>query len=138
MMELKQILKIPATFFYKMLVDPVLYDVQRYKGHPVTLDQLQDTQYVRKMSNNDDNLITITKIVPNRSYHYTSEVDTTKTCISYDLKPLNDGSFELTYSEEIATTGLWDQTKTKLKETLMDNLHKRNLRRVWNQIEESY
>ena len=138
MMELKQILKIPATFFYKMLIDPVLYDVQRYKGQQVTLDQLQDMQYVRKTANNSDNLITITKIVPNRSYHYTSEIDAVKTCISYDLKPLDEDSFELIYSEEIATTGLWDQTKTKLKETFMDKLHKRNLRLVWNQIEESY
>ncbi|MFD1672977.1 DUF3284 domain-containing protein [Agrilactobacillus yilanensis] len=137
-MELKQVLNIPTTFFYKMLIDPVLYDVQRYKGQSVRLDQLQGLQYIRKMSNNEDNIVTITKVVPDRSYHFTSEVEAVKTAVSYDLKPLNDQSFELTYSENIVTSGLFDRAKEKLKETFLDNMHKRNLRRIWNQIEESY
>lgn len=137
-MEIQRIFKIPTTFFYKMLVDPVLYDVQRYRNQQVSLEELQGMQYVRKTSGNSDNVITITKVVPDRSYHFISEVDSVKTAVHYDLKALDPESFQLTYSENIMTNGFFGQVKEKIKETLMDNLHKRNLRRVWHQIEESY
>lgn len=137
-MQLKQILNIPSAFFYKMLIDPVLYDLERYQGHKVGLNQLQGLSYARKTSGNTDETITITKVVLDRSYHFTSQVGATKTAISYDLKPLNDQSFELTYSEKVATNHFWDLAKEKMKQTLSDSLRKRILKQQWNQIEQSY
>ncbi|GAF40386.1 hypothetical protein FC83_GL000728 [Agrilactobacillus composti DSM 18527 = JCM 14202] len=137
-MELKQVLKIPATFFYSMIINPVLYDASRYTGHRVRVDQLQGMQYTRKTSENNDDKITITKVIPNRNYTYTSEIGSAKTAVSYVLKPIDAESFQLIYSEKTAATSLWDRSKEKVRQFMSDNLRKRNLRRIWNQIEESY
>ncbi|MCD2255163.1 DUF3284 domain-containing protein [Agrilactobacillus fermenti] len=137
-MKIKQIMNIPANFFFKTLVDPVIYDLKRYKGRDYQVSELQGLSYIRKTADNQDNKITIIKVVPNQKYSFMSQVGGLRTAISYQLKTIDPKHFELTYSETTASTSVFERTKHRIKQVVADTLKKQSLRKVWTQIEQSY
>ncbi|WP_125607052.1 DUF3284 domain-containing protein [Lapidilactobacillus bayanensis] len=138
-MKIKQKLNIPANFFYHKVVDSVLYDIRTQTGETLSEAQLEGYSYIKQFTKSTSARITVTKLVPDESYHYTTHSNQSDFDVKYDIKQLCEKEIEVTYQEEVASKGgFMRQMNDVLVGSILGYVRRRNFKKMLLQIEASY
>jgi len=136
--KIQQVLNIPASFFYHKVIDSVLYDIKAQTGETPTEEQLADYSYVKQFTKTTSARLTITKLVPNEAYYYTTSTNQSEFKVKYDIKALADNKTEVTYQEQVVSEGYMRQMNDMLVGTIMGFMRRKNFKKMLTQIEQSY
>lgn len=138
-MKIKQKLNIPANFFYRKVVDSVLYDIRTQTGETIPEDQLEGYSYVKQFTKTTSARITVTKLVPDQAYYYTTHSNQSDYDVKYDIKSLGEKKTEVTYEEVVNSKGGFiRQMNDLLVGTILGFVRRRNFKKMLLQIEQSY
>lgn len=138
-MKIKQKLNIPANFFYRKVVDSVLYDIRTQTGDTISEDQLEGYSYVKQFTKSTSARIKITKLIPDVAYYYTTHSNQSDFDVKYDIETLGEKEIEVTYQENVASKGgFMRQMNDVLVGSILGFVRRRNFKKMLLQIEESY
>lgn len=137
-MKLTQTLDIPASYFYRKIIDSVLYDIRSQTSETVDEEHLEGYTYLKRFSKTAAARLTITKLVPNRAYHYETKTSKSTFRVSYDFKDVDERKTVLNYEEKVISKGFMQQLNDLLVGTIMGFFRRRNFKKMLQQIEASY
>lgn len=138
-MKIQQKLNIPTNFFYRKIVDSVLYDIRTQTGDTISEDQLEGYSYIKQFTKTTSARITITKLIPNEVYYYTTHSNQSDFDVKYEMKSLNAHQTEVIYQENAKTKGGFiRQMNDMFVGSILGFVRRRNFKKMLLQIEASY
>ncbi len=138
-MKIQQKLNIPANFFYRKVVDSVLYDIRTQTGNTISEDQLEGYSYLKQFTKTTSARITVTKLIPDRAYYYTTHSNQSNFEVKYDIEKLSDKEIKVTYEENVESKGgFLRQMNDVLVGSILGFVRRRNFKKMLLQIEASY
>lgn len=137
-MEIVKELNIPAAFFYDKVIESVLFDIHKATGKKVNRKQLNDFEYVKEFSKNSRAKIKIEKAIENTSYHFRTSTIRNDYLVEYEIKPLNDKSCEIHYTETMESFGFLQKFNDLLLGTVLGFFKKKRFKQMLLMIEQSY
>ncbi|WP_125767555.1 DUF3284 domain-containing protein [Lapidilactobacillus wuchangensis] len=137
-MKIEQTLNIPPTYFYRKVIDSVIYDIRSQTKQDINEDQLEGFSYTKQFTKTTAARLTITKLIPNESYHYETASSKSTFKVSYDMKATADNKTDVVYEEKVISNGWMQQMNDLLVGWIMGRLRRRNFKKMLTQIEESY
>ncbi|KRM80000.1 hypothetical protein FC84_GL000703 [Lapidilactobacillus dextrinicus DSM 20335] len=138
-MKIQQKLNIPTNFFYRKIVDSVLYDIRTQTGDTISEEQLEGYSYIKQFTKTTSARITITKLVPNEAYYYTTHSNQSDFDVKYEMKSLGNHQTEVIYQENTQSQGGFiRQMNDVLVGSILGFVRRRNFKKMLLQIEQSY
>lgn len=138
-MELVRKMKVPADFFYGIIVNSVLSDIQLQTEKEVSESELKGFEYVKTFSKQAKATIQIKDITKDKFYQYRTSSTKHVFLVTYDIQKLTDDSFELHYSEKMESYGGFLQKLNDASVGIVWSwLKKKKFKEMLNQIEASY
>lgn len=137
-MKIVTTLNIPDSYFYRKIIDSVLYDIRSQAKESVDEEHLEGFSYVKQFTKTTAARLTVTKLVPNQAYHYETESNKTSFKVSYDIKALADNKTEVIYEERVSSNGWMRQMNDLMVGWILGWMRRRNFKKMLVQIEESY
>lgn len=137
-MEIIKKLNIPAPFFYKKMIDSVIFDIRKHTGKSVTKNQLDQFEYVKKFSKSSRAKIKVEKIVENSSYHFRTSTTKNDFKVHYDIIPIDDQSCEIHYQEEMESFGVLQKLNDAALGIILGYFKKRQFKKMLENIEKTY
>lgn len=137
-MELKETLRVPATFFFNKIADSALYDVQRHTGKRITRKQLKNFEYIKQFNKNSRAKIKIDDFLEDEKYAFTTSTNKNTFKVSYAIQPLDEKSCKVIYRETMKSYGFLQKINDNTVGLIWGFLRKRRFRSMLKQIEGSY
>ena len=137
-MEITKKLNIPAEFFYRKIVDSVLYDVQDATGKTLKENQLKNFEYIKKYQNGDSARITITEVKPNEAYAFETATQRNDFSAGYTIYAINEQQCEVKYRETMSSKGTVQMLNDMIVRVLLGFMKKRQFKKMLEMIEQSY
>lgn len=137
-MEIIEKLNIPAPFFYRKIIDSVLFDIRKHTGKSLTKNQLDQFEYVKNFSKNSRAKIKVEKIVENSSYHFRTSTTKNDFKVQYDIIPIDDQSCEIRYQEKMESFGILQKLNDAVLGIILGYFKKRQFKQMLKNIEKSY
>lgn len=137
-MEIVKRLNVPATFLYEKVIDSVLFDIRKQTGKSLTKKQLNNFEYVKEFSKNSKAKIKIEKHVENQSYHFRTSTTRNDYLVQYEIKPIDDKTCELTYTEKMESFGFLQKMNDAVLGIVLGFFKKRQFKKMLDMIEQSY
>ncbi|KAF1297170.1 hypothetical protein BAU15_06370 [Enterococcus sp. JM4C] len=137
-MEIVQKLNIPAEFFFDKVVDSVIFDIRKATGKTVSRKQLRNYEYVKQFSKDSRARIKIDKLIENQAYHFKTSTTRNAYVVQYDIRPIDEKSCEVHYTETMESFGLIQKANDFLVGMVLGFFKKRQLKKMLTMIEASY
>ncbi|KRN28327.1 hypothetical protein IV38_GL001325 [Lactobacillus selangorensis] len=137
-MKVTKTLDVPADFFYKRVIDSVLFDIRKQTGKTVPVAALKGFKYRKDFGNGNSADIEITQAIQNQSYHYKTVSNRNTYEASYNIFPIDDKSIKVVYSEHVKAANSMQRTNDIIVQMLLGFLRKRNCKKMLSQIAASY
>lgn len=137
-MEIVRKMKVSVEFLYETILTSVLSDIQSQTGKKLTEKQLQGFEYEKTFSKHAKATIRIEEITKNKAYQYRTTSNKQDFIVSYKLRPLDDGSCELHYTEQMESFGYLQKINDSLIGLIWSPLKKRRFNEMLKQIETTH
>ena len=137
-MEITKKLNIPAEFFYRKVVDSVIYDVQDSTGKTLKEGQLKNFEYIKKYQNGDSARITITEVKPNEAYAFETSTQRNEFIAAYTIRAIDEKQCEVKYHETMSSKGTVQMINDIIVRVLLGFMKKRQFKKMLEMIEQSY
>ncbi|KAF1303475.1 DUF3284 domain-containing protein [Enterococcus saccharolyticus] len=137
-MEIVKKMQVPASFFYKKIIDSVLYDIQDTTGRTLSESQLKNFEYVKQFNEKTRATIKIEDIKLNETYAYRTSTTRNEFVATYTIHPIDDTNCEITYSEQMKSHGTIQALNDMVTGLLLGFFKKKQFKRMLQMIESSY
>lgn len=137
-MEIDRKMKMPASAFFDKVMESVLYDVYDATGKKVTVNQLENMEYVKRFSQNSRAKLKIVKVEKDRAYHYKTSTTRNTFVVKYDITPVDDKTCQVHYRETMESYGAMQKINDALFGVILGFFKKRRFKQMLKMIEESY
>lgn len=138
-MKIVKKLNVPADYFYKQVMDSVLFDIRKATGKTPTMTQLNNKySYVKEFSKTSRARITINKALTNQAYYFETSTTKNKFEVKYDIKAIDDKSCEVTYQETMESFGFMQQMNDMVLSVIVGVFKKRRFKKMLEAMESAY
>lgn len=136
-MKVSEKLYISQKECFTAIINSVIYDIKKSTGKTKQVRQLQGFSYQRTMSNGMRTTTTISEVVPDEVYQFTTETLSNTHTTTYTITATSENTCEATYTEKIAA----DKTMRKMNNAIVGFMfgffRKRRVRNLLKAIEMS-
>lgn len=137
-MKIVKRLKVPAPYFFTKVVESIMIDIKQSTGENLTLEQLEGYEYVKKYPNGQRVKIQILELIKGEKYTFQTSNVRNVFVSTYEIKPLDEGSCEIHYSETVESHGTLNKVNDALVGVLFGFFKKRQFKKMLEQVEASY
>ncbi len=137
-MEIERKMNMPASAFFDKIMESVLYDVYDATGKKVTVNKLENMEYVKRFSQNSRAKLKIEKVEQDRAYYYKTSTTRNDFVVKYDITPLDEKTCQVHYQEAMTSYGTMQKMNDALFGAILGFFKKRRFKQMLKMIEESY
>lgn len=137
-MEIVKKLQVPADFFYKKVIESVIYEVQDTTGRTLNESQLAGFEYVKKYNDKTSATIKIESAKTNENYAFRTLTTRNDFHVEYQITAIDETSCEVKYTEKMNSNGWIQSMNDMVVGTVLGFLKKRQFKRMLTMIEETY
>ena len=137
-MKIVKKLNVPAEFFYRQVVNSVLFDIRKSNGETIKEHQLKDYSYVKQFSKNSRARITIEQAEKNKRYGFATSTSRNEFHVDYEIKATSENQCEVIYTEEMVSYGFLQKANDRLFGMFLNPMKKKQLIKMLESMEASY
>lgn len=137
-MEIVKQMNVPAEFFYKKIIDSVMYDVQEATGQTLKEKQLIGFEYIKKFNEKTSAKIKIEELITDQLYIYRTSTTRNDFTATYQIRPIDEKSCEIQYVEKMDSHGMIQSLNDMVTGVLLSFFKKRQFKQMLAMIEQSY
>lgn len=137
-MRIEKQLQVPADVLYDKIISSVIFDIRKATGKDLTLNQLENFDYIKEFSSSNRAKITIEKVIKNQTYQFKTATTKNEFVARYDIEDLGDQTCRVTYIETMESFGLMQRLNDMLLGTMLGHFKKKQFKKMLEMMEESY
>lgn len=137
-MKLTMTISTPAAYFFNKVISSSLYDIEENTGQKISMGQMKDYSFRKKLSSGYESILTITEVILNQKYAYSMKTGRNMYHVNYEIKPIDDHSMTLDYSELLVGKNKQIDANNRLTSLLLGWSRKRRFKKMAREIEKSY
>jgi hypothetical protein len=136
--EIVKQMNVPAEFFYKKIIDSVMYDVQEATGQTLKEKQLIGFEYIKKFNEKTSAKIKIEELITDQLYIYRTSTTRNDFTATYQIRSIDEKSCEIQYVEKMDSHRMIQSLNDMVTGVLLSFFKKRQFKQMLAMIEQSY